>query len=121
MRDMGKLAVALPAPQRENPMPFAMPLAQDRPAPAPRSEARQDPLALVATVAAIVAIAAQRARASGTVDALRDAVEAALDSVAGPARDPRDAGRGALPRIADADPALEETRLRGLIARMPPR
>ena len=102
-------------------MSFAMPLTQDRPVPAPRSEARQDPLALVATVAAIVAIAAQRARANGTVDALRDAVEAALDAVAPPARDPRDAATGALPRIADADPALEQARLRGLLGRMPPR
>lgn len=102
-------------------MPFAMPLTQDRPVLAPHGEARQDPLALVATVAAIVVIAAQRARASGTVDALRDAVEAALDTVAPPVRDPRDATTAALPRIVDADPALEQARLRGLLGRMPPR
>ncbi len=71
---------------------------------------------LVAAVAGIVAIAAEKARAAGDLGALRDAIEAAL----GPANDsadPRETGRPDLPRIADADPAEEAARLAALAAR----
>jgi hypothetical protein len=74
---------------------------------------------LSAAVAAIVAVAAQRARAVGTYDALREAVEAALDAAAPPPPDPREIG-GELPRIADADPAEEAGRLRALCSRPQP-
>jgi hypothetical protein len=50
----------------------AMPAVPDTPRP------RQASPALVAAVAAVVAIAAERARAAGNLDALREAIEAAL-------------------------------------------
>lgn len=68
---------------------------------------------LIAAVAGIVAIAADKARVAGDLDALRHAIEAAL----GPAkdgRDPRAEKPHDLPRIADADPPLEPTRLAAL-------
>ena len=54
---------------------------------------------LADAVGSIVRIAAQRARASGTLDALRDAVEAALQTA------PQAGEAGAPPRRADADPS----------------
>jgi hypothetical protein len=71
---------------------------------------------LIAAVAGIVAIAAEKARAAGDLAALRDAIEAAL----GPANDsadPREAGGPDLPCIADADPKVEAARLAALAAR----
>lgn len=82
--------------------------------------ARRAPGTLAAAVAAIVAIAAQRARAGGTLDALREAVEAALDAATPAPPEPRDGEATDLPRIADADPVQEERRLRALFARMQP-
>jgi hypothetical protein len=74
------------------------------------------PGALIAAVAAIVGIAAEKARRSGHMGALREAIEAAL----GPAsevEDPREKDQQDLPRIADADPVLEAARLGALAAR----
>ncbi|WP_372622309.1 hypothetical protein [Falsiroseomonas sp.] len=78
------------------------------------------PAGLVAAVAGIVAVAAERARAAGDLGALREAIERALDAAAPPAGDPREPGATDLPRITDADPALEQTRLRALLARPQP-
>jgi hypothetical protein len=74
------------------------------------------PGALIAAVAAIVGIAAEKARRSGNLGALREAIEAAL----GPppeADDPREADQQDLPRIADLDPVMEAVRLGALAAR----
>lgn len=56
----------------------------------------EDEPSLTDAVAAIVGIAAQRARSTGTLDALRMAVEAALRTV------PHAAERGAAPRVTRA-------------------
>ena len=106
-------------------MPIPMPLGPtwlsvaNHPAAETRAGRRMTP-SLVAAVAAIVAVAAQRARATGSLDALRDAVEAALEGAATPPPDPREAEAADLPRIADADPTQEERRLRALFGRMQP-
>jgi hypothetical protein len=80
---------------------------------------RQGP-SLAAAVAAIVSVAAQRARSTGTLDALREAVEAALDGATPGQADPREADTADLPRIADADPLQEALHLRALFSRMQP-
>lgn len=89
---------------------------------APTAEARVPPRraepALTAAVAAIVAVAAQRARAAGTLDALRDAVAAALDTDAQVAP-PREGAKPERRTAAAARP--EETRLRALFGRPAPR
>lgn len=84
----------------------------------PRGHARSSKL--IAAVAAIVALAAERARAAGDLGALREAIERALDSATPGSDDPRDDPGAELPRIADADPRLEESRLRALLARLQP-
>jgi hypothetical protein len=71
---------------------------------------------LVAAVAGIVGLAAERARASGELVALREAIEAALGP-ANDAEDPREALQEGLPPIADADPVREAQRLSALAAR----
>lgn len=73
------------------------------------------PGALIAAVAGIVSVAAEKARRSGQLGALRDAIDAAL----GPANDadPREVEQPDLPRIADADPLREAMRLGALAAR----
>jgi hypothetical protein len=76
------------------------------------------PPALAAAVAAIVAVAAERARAAGDLGALRDAIESALDAIAPPGGDPRDADAADLPRIADMDPAREAAALSALLGRL---
>jgi hypothetical protein len=68
---------------------------------------------LVAAVAAIVALAAERARAAGELPALLDALDGVL-APANDALDPREAMAADLPCIADADPLAEATRLRAL-------
>jgi hypothetical protein len=75
------------------------------------------PPRLVAAVAGIVAIAAERARAAGDLGTLREAIERALDAVALSAADPRDVPPADLPRISDTDAAVEEMRLRALAGR----
>lgn len=90
------------------------------PPPAEARASRRMAPSLVAAVAAIVAVAAQRARATGSLDALRDAVEAALDGTAAAPPDPRETDTADPPRIADADPTQEERRLRALFGRMQP-
>jgi hypothetical protein len=75
---------------------------------------------LAAAVAAIVGVAAQRARAAGTLDALREAIEAALDAATPAQPDPREADAAELPRIGDADETEEVARLRALFGRMQP-
>jgi hypothetical protein len=74
---------------------------------------------LTGAVAAIVALAAHRARIAGTLDALREAVAAALDS-ADQAPGCRAEGRGGPQRRAAAEPAPEEARLRALFGGAPP-
>jgi hypothetical protein len=88
------------------------------PAPDARSAGRS--AKLIAAVAAVVGLAAERARAAGDFAALRDAIERALDAAAPASADPRDGPGTDLPRIVDADPALEESRLRNLLARLQP-
>lgn len=68
---------------------------------------------LIAAVAGIVAIAAEKARAAGDLDALRHAIEAVLGPANDPG-DPREEKPHELPRIADADPLLEAMRLAAL-------
>jgi|GEM_PF-3734764 len=72
---------------------------------------------LAAAVAAVVGIAARRARAAGELGILRDAVTAALDAADPPAAEPEDGGPATL---ADADPRLEAFRLRRLARRLGP-
>ncbi len=74
------------------------------------------PGALIAAVAAIVGIAAEKARRTGHMGALREAIENALGP-APEADDPRERDQTDLPRIADADPILEAARLGALAAR----
>lgn len=74
------------------------------------------PGALIAAVAAIVGIAAEKARRSGHMGALREAIETALGP-ATEAEDPREKDQQDLPRIADANPVLEAARLGALAAR----
>jgi hypothetical protein len=93
-------------------------LASATPVPDPR-QARRAP-SLVAAVAGIVAIAAERARSAGDLGSLREAIERVLDAAAPPAADPRDQNAADLPRIVDADPLREEQQLRALLARMQP-
>lgn len=70
---------------------------------------------LASAVAGIVSVAAQRALAAGDLPALREAIERALDTVAGtPATDPRDAVNPEVPHIADAEPAREREQLLAL-------
>jgi hypothetical protein len=77
------------------------------------------PAGLVAAVAGIVAVAAERARAAGDLGALRDAIERVLEAAAPPAGDPRECATD-LPRISDADPGVEQIRLGALLARPQP-
>jgi hypothetical protein len=74
-------------------------------------------LALISAVAAIVTLAAQRSAAVGEFDALRDAVERALDAATAPQPDPREASSPDLPPIGDADLAAEAEQLLGLSLR----
>jgi hypothetical protein len=68
----------------------------------PAESARPAP-SLTAAIAAIVAVAAQRARATGDLPALRDAIDRALDSADLPAdEDPREQGMAFLAPISDA-------------------
>lgn len=101
-------------------MPTRFSSALSHSAVSPPSGGLRGPAGLVAAVAGIVAIAAERARAAGDLGALRDAIERVLDGTAPPAADPREPGGADLPRIADADVALEEPRLRALLARLQP-
>lgn len=73
--------------------------------------------ALSAAVASIVAIAAQRALAAGELPKFREAIDRALDALTPDAEagDPRDNAMPELPRIADADPAQEVSRLMRLL------
>lgn len=86
------------------------------PEPLSRATPRSSP-DLVPAVAGIVAIAAERARVSGDLPALREAVERALDAALPAPTDPREADCVALPRITDADPSEEPARLRRLLDR----
>jgi hypothetical protein len=118
---MGNWCTAMPAsPTGKRPMPMPMTsswLSLASPAVEARHGQRQGP-SLAAAVAAIVSVAAQRARSNGTLDALRDAVEAALDGATPGQSDPREGETSDLPRIADADPLQEERQLRALLSRM---
>ncbi len=73
--------------------------------------------ALISAVAGIVSLAAQRSAAVGEYEALRDAVERALEAALGPLPDPRDLDAPDMPRIADADPVAEAHQLLGLALR----
>jgi hypothetical protein len=100
-------------------MPIPMPpnmsrrsAAADAPA-APRSDfptpQRRAGPCLTAAVAAIVAVAAQRARGAGTLDALREAVAMALDT-----------GERPPPSRATPEATSDEARLRALFGRVKP-
>ncbi|MGG5811180.1 hypothetical protein [Falsiroseomonas sp. CW058] len=82
--------------------------------PLQRREAEDGTGALAAAVAAVVAIAAQRARAAGDLPRLRAVIDRALDA-AEPAEE--EVADAALPCIADADPAEERRRLMALARR----
>lgn len=98
-----------------------LPMLFDRPWPAERppegAPRRDGASALVGAVAAIVAVAAERARVNGELGTLRDALERVLDAAAPPPPDPRDAAGPELPPIADIDAAQEAARLRALMIR----
>lgn len=103
------MSISLPFDGRWFPTPVSLSQDQARP------DGRLAP-GLIAAVAGIVAIAAEKARAAGDLSALRDAIEAAI----GPANDAEDPREGCTldaPCIADADPALEAQRLAALAAR----
>ncbi len=71
--------------------------------------------ALAASVAAIVAVAAQRALAAGDLPGLRALVERALNAVEPPFGEERE--EPDLPPIADAEPEAEGLRLLALMRR----
>jgi hypothetical protein len=80
-------------------------------------EARRRGAALAVALGAIVELAAERARDTGTLGLLREAIEQAMSGTAMEPDDPREAAAPDLTPIADADPALEAARLRALMAR----
>jgi hypothetical protein len=74
-----------------------------------------DSTALAAAVAAIVAVAAQRALAAGDLPGLRALIDRALD--AAESAPPNAAEETQLPSIADAEPRQERRRLSALMRR----
>jgi hypothetical protein len=90
------------------------------PAEAPATPPRRAGPSLTVAVAAIVAVAAQRARGAGMLDALREAVLAALDTADQAAPSPRPAPDAAPPDAAP-DAAVEDARFRALFGGATPR
>lgn len=94
------------------------PLPPEQPAHQGQEQAQSVTLALARAVANIVAIAAQRARQTGELSALRQEVQRALDQPEPDANlDPREAGMEDPPVIADAEAQSEGERLAALMQR----
>ena len=94
------------------------PVPPDQPQTEAQEEAPSVSLMLARAVAGIVAIAAQRARQTGELAALREEVQRALDQPEPEANaDPREAGMDEPPPIIDAETQSEGERLAALMRR----